>query len=328
MGKKGGGGGYVDPYAGWEANRDNAKKSAYDYAISQMKNKGLIGNDYSAYNTVNKQTGTKVIHHHKGDPKYNGIHTTSETVPVYSNVSTENLSNNDVNDFMNYLNTSTSALSRGSDLSGLLGTNAFDKWYSNKNTDLIDAAKKELSNKYKNLGTTKWSDSSDDVLLNDILSKQYNSALKSVDAQKARGFLDENGYNSALADLETQKAAGSSQLQSAGQSVLGKYRDALNTKASGFKDDVNDLTYGGDGLDYDNYDQIINELYSGQQGSLNNDLYNATSGLSLFNVNDTVNDAAITQQQQNNQTTDFLNAYDAQQNKKKNQRGLGNSSSF
>ena len=43
MGKKKGGGGVSDPYAGWETNRDNAKKSAYDYGLSQMKNKGLIG---------------------------------------------------------------------------------------------------------------------------------------------------------------------------------------------------------------------------------------------------------------------------------------------
>lgn len=166
-----------------------------------------------------------------------------------------------------------------------------------------------------------------DDTISSILSEQRGGAQQYLDRGKARGIYNDVGYGAGLAKIGTSAEAGRSQLGTAGQDILNKYR----TQADKVREDA----YGG-----------ISGLLDGQQFSLEpyatagsavgerarsfagGDLRSTIGGQNFFDFGGLTNAAGQAQGAQNLRDTDVATALAERRRRASQGRGLGSQGDF
>lgn len=137
-------------------------------------------------------------------------------------------------------------------------------------------------------------DKFDDTSLSNIYNEQYGNANDQLHRAYARGNLSPIGMSLAQKQLDTQGKAGMSHLQDLGGSVLGKYRGEL----SGIGDELHQKASGynlGDTFDTSSFNNSVNDKKNEFGQRLEGDLRDATKGENLFNVDEIVGKAGVSQ---------------------------------
>lgn len=134
----------------------------------------------------------------------------------------------------------------------------------------------------------------DDSELNNIYDEQYGDASSQLQRAFARGNLSPIGMSLAQKQLDSQGRAGKSRLQDLGGGVLSKYRTELGDIGSRAKTNAGGYELGGN-FNPDDYKQQI-ESKKGEFGQrLTGDIRDATKGEQIFNVDDIIGKAGVSQ---------------------------------
>ena len=137
-------------------------------------------------------------------------------------------------------------------------------------------------------------DNFDDSALNNVYNEQYGDASDQLQRAFARGNLSPIGMSLAKQKLESQGKAGMSRLQDLGGGVLGKYRSELGDIGKAAHGAASSYDLGGT-FDAGGYQRQIADK-QGQFGQrLEGDVRDATKGEQLFNVDDIVGKAGVSQ---------------------------------
>ena len=192
-----------------------------------------------------------------------------------------------------------------------------------------------INQNFADLGTSNmwldnyWNSGSDDELVNNFITSNYDNALTQLDRALKRGTLSQSGYDNALENLNTQKSGAQSTIGSIGQGILDNYRTALTEKAQGFGqnlDSYNLSKYGQ--VSADKFANSFNSLFGDQQGSFENDFNLATQDMQPFDVSGIIGNARVAQGVNNTQTDELLGAIEDSEKKKDKKVGLGNKGLF
>lgn len=192
-----------------------------------------------------------------------------------------------------------------------------------------------MNQNFADLGTSNmwldnyWNSGSDDEMVNNFITSNYDNALTQLDRALKRGTLSQSGYDNALENLNTQKSGAQSTIGSIGQGILDNYRTALSEKAQGFGQNLDsyDLSKYGQ-VSADKFANSFNSLYGDQQGSFENDFNLATQDLQPFDVSGIIGNARVAQGVNNTQTDELLGAIEDSEMKKDKKVGLGNKGLF
>lgn len=192
-----------------------------------------------------------------------------------------------------------------------------------------------MNQNFADLGTSNmwldnyWNSGSDDEMVNNFITSNYDNALTQLDRALKRGTLSQSGYDNALENLNTQKSGAQSTIGSIGQGILDNYRTALTEKAQGFGQNLDsyDLSKYGQ-VSADKFANSFNSLYGDQQGSFENDFNLATQDMQPFDVSGIIGNARVAQGVNNTQTDELLGAIEDSEMKKDKKVGLGNKGLF
>lgn len=192
-----------------------------------------------------------------------------------------------------------------------------------------------MNQNFADLGTSNmwldnyWNSGSDDEMVNNFITSNYDNALTQLDRALKRGTLSQSGYDNALENLNTQKSGAQSTIGSIGQGILDNYRTALTEKAQGFGQNLDnyDLSKYGQ-VSADKFADSFNSLYGDQQGSFENDFNLATQDMQPFDVSGIIGNARVAQGVNNTQTDELLGAIEDSEMKKDKKVGLGNKGLF
>lgn len=133
----------------------------------------------------------------------------------------------------------------------------------------------------EDFGYNLFSDASDDSILESILGQGRSDALAQIDAAKARGQLNDVGYNRALTQLDNQGQAGMADLQDLGMGVLSGYRDQLSALRGDWLDRIGTADFS-DPMNFDMFNNRLNQTVSDLTGRMQGDIFRATQGQSFF----------------------------------------------
>lgn len=134
----------------------------------------------------------------------------------------------------------------------------------------------------------------DDNQLNSIYDEQYGDASSQLQRAFARGNLSPIGMSLAQKQLESQGAAGKSRLQDLGGGVLSRYRTELGDIGSKARTSAGSFELGGT-FNPDDYKQQIESKKSEFGQRLTGDIRDATKGEQIFNVDDIIGKAGVSQ---------------------------------
>lgn len=209
--------------------------------------------------------------------------------------------------------------------------------------DMINKFEKEqkkamenyLNQNFADLGTSNmwldnyWNSGSDDELVNNFITSNYDNALTQLDRALKRGTLSQSGYDNALENLNTQKSGAYSTIGNIGQGILDNYRTAMQEKATGYHQNLDDYSlakYGN--VSADAFKSDFDKLYSDQQGNFEGDFNVATQDLQPFDISGIIGNARVAQGVNNTQTDELLGAIEDSEQKKDKKVGLGNKGLF
>ena len=192
-----------------------------------------------------------------------------------------------------------------------------------------------MNQNFADLGTSNmwldnyWNSGSDDEMVNNFITSNYDNALTQLDRALKRGTLSQSGYDNALENLNTQRSGAQSTIGSIGQGILDNYRTALSEKAQGFGQNLDsyDLSKYGQ-VSADKFANSFNSLYGDQQGSFENDFNLATQDLQPFDISGIIGNARVAQGVNNTQSDELLGAIEDIEQKKDKKVGLGNKGLF
>lgn len=172
-------------------------------------------------------------------------------------------------------------------------------------------------------------DTSDDQIINDILTGQYDQAKSTLKAAQDRGQINPNDFAKGLGLLDEQRAAGNAKLQSLGSSIRGRYVDDLTNFGNQQKSILDQWSFGDADPTQSIMDAITGKASSYQQ-NLKGDLLSAIGGESYFDPNTVLQQLGTLSGPQNNQPANspLLAALGAEEVKKKQTRGIGNEGVF
>lgn len=197
------------------------------------------------------------------------------------------------------------------------------------------AMKNYINQNFADLGTSNmwldnyWNSGSDDELVNNFITSNYDNALTQLDRALKRGTLSQSGYDNALENLNTQKSGAYSTIGNIGQGILDNYRTAMQEKATGYHQNLDDYSlakYGN--VSADAFKSDFDNLYSDQQGNFEGDFNVATQDLQPFDISGIIGNARVAQGVNNTQTDELLGAIEDSEQKKDKKVGLGNKGLF
>lgn len=172
-------------------------------------------------------------------------------------------------------------------------------------------------------------DTSDDQIINDILTGQYDQAKSTLKAAQDRGQINPNDFAKGLGFLDEQRAAGNAKLQSLGSSIRGRYVNDLTNFGNQQKSILDQWSFGDADPTQSIMDAITGKTSSYQQ-NLKGDLLSAIGGEGYFDPNTVLQQLGTLSGPQNNQPANspLLAALGAEEAKKKQTRGIGNEGVF
>jgi hypothetical protein len=209
--------------------------------------------------------------------------------------------------------------------------------------DMINTFEKEqkkamenyLNQNFTDLGTSNmwlnnyWNSGSDDELVNNFITSNYDNALTQLDRALKRGTLSQSGYDNALENLNTQRSGAESTIGNIGQGIMDNYRTAMQEKATGYHQNLDDYSlakYGN--VSADAFKSDFDKLYADQQGNFEGDFNVATQDLQPFDISGIIGNARVAQGVNNTQTDELLGAIEDSEQKKDKKVGLGNKGLF
>lgn len=133
----------------------------------------------------------------------------------------------------------------------------------------------------EDFGYNLFGDSSDDSILQGILSQGKSDAQAQIDQARARGQLNDVGYSRALAQLGNQSQSAMADLQDLGGGVLSGYRDQLGALRTGALDTIGSADFSNP-YDFSTFDNRLNQTVSDLNNRLSGDIFRATNGQSFF----------------------------------------------
>ena len=257
---------------------------------------------------------------------------------------TKDYNNNQLDqDFSNWLNNNGYENSGGYEGYGIHKSKGSNFNQAGMRDDMINEFTKQqkkamenyMNQNFADLGTSNmwldnyWNSGSDDEMVNNFITSNYDNALTQLDRALKRGTLSQSGYNNALENLNTQRSGAESTIGSIGQGILDNYRTALTEKAQGFGQNLDnyDLSKYGQ-VSADKFANSFNNLYGDQQKSFENDFNLATQDLQPFDVSGIIGNARVAQGVNNTQTDELLGAIEDSEQKKDKKVGLGNKGLF
>ena len=216
-----------------------------------------------------------------------------------------------------------------------------NKLYQDYLKDLTNKQKTNYQNDFNNLfsgyGTTNqyldslWNMNADDTFNQNYLDNFYNDTKTKLDSAKSRGLLNDAGYNSAIDLLGQRHSAATAGVNELTDSVLNKYRDDWSTLAGNIQTGIDNYSLGQRNMNLgEQWNNQYNDLYGRQQKGFENEMNNALSGYTPYDISDILANARNTQGVMNPQATEDSELLSALQekNSKKNKVGLGNQGIF
>lgn len=134
----------------------------------------------------------------------------------------------------------------------------------------------------------------DDTELKGIYDEQYGDASSQLQRSFARGNLSPIGMSLAQKQLDSQGRAGMSRLQDLGGGVLSKYRTELGDIGSKARTSAGGYELGNT-FNVDDYKQQIDSKKGEFGQRLTGDIRDATKGENVFNVDDIIGKAGVSQ---------------------------------
>lgn len=210
-------------------------------------------------------------------------------------------------------------------------------YYANANiADLVlgqatDTARRNYGNAFNEFAPTGFADTRvastlDDAIIQQILMEQYNPALEQVQRAYERGTLNDTGYNTAQELLGQQRTTAEAQLQNTGGTILSAMRDRLSGIANEGRTAASQYELGTT-FDPNVYktrlDTAYNEGVSGLEGNLRNQI----GGTQYFDIGSILSRGATSQGVTNPQR-ELFDTFQAREQDRNKQRGLGTQGVF
>lgn len=167
----------------------------------------------------------------------------------------------------------------------------------------------------------------DDPILQGILSGQQESAEQRLKNAFLRGGLTERGYQYGQEELGKQSEAGMGTLQDIGGGILGGYRQSLQDIAGRAYEQARTSKLGGY---YDPQKSIsaMQSLFGEQQERLSGDIYRSVGDMPFFDTSKIIGQAGIRQGVTEAPASIVAAALEQRERKKKEERGIGSQGSF
>lgn len=173
--------------------------------------------------------------------------------------------------------------------------------------------------------------STDDAIIESILTEQFGEASDSILRARDRGTLNDQGFQYAMTNLEQQRRAAEARLQDMGGGVLEGYRQDLSGIANNARTGAGGWDFG-DSYSPDIYRTQLDSRRDELSGLLEGDIRNAIGGEQFFNTDTLIQKGGIGQGAQNtglgSQSGSLLKALEDRKTTEEEQRGLGTSGSF
>lgn len=167
----------------------------------------------------------------------------------------------------------------------------------------------------------------DDSYIDSILGEQYNPALEQIQRAFERGTVNEQGFQTAMNSLNNQRTTAAANLQQTGGGLLQSIRDSLSGVGNEARNAASNYQLGTtfDPTSYQSRaDTIFNEGMSGLEGNLRN----AIGGQQFFDIGSILNQGRTAQGTANNNNRALFDAFQADEQNKNKQRGLGTQGVF
>jgi hypothetical protein len=199
-----------------------------------------------------------------------------------------------------------------------------------------DKLKESWQDKY---GATNWQNQylSRDIAsnyLDNYLNTEYENALGQLERAMKRGTLNDDQYNNALSKLSLQRNAANATYGQIDDQLMDTYAQDLQTLANNYGNDLENW----DLSDYDsnytnNWDFGIQdkqaEIMNGLTSAIDNNILAIQGDNPMFDVNSIIGGAKTASGVYNNKSDNLMQAItDEEENKKKQQIGLGNQGMF
>lgn len=199
-----------------------------------------------------------------------------------------------------------------------------------------DKLKESWQDKY---GATNWQNQylSKDIAsnyLDNYINSEYENALGQLERAMKRGTLNDDQYNNALSKLSLQRNAANSTYGQIDDQLMDTYAQDLQTLANNYGSDLENW----DLSDYDkNYVNNWNygiqdkqaEIMNGLTSAIDNNILALQGDNPMFDVNSIIGGAKTVSGVYNNKSDNLMQAIiNEEENKKKQQIGLGNQGMF
>lgn len=173
---------------------------------------------------------------------------------------------------------------------------------------------------------TRLSSAADDQIIQDILGSQYNDALGVLDAQVARGNLNDSGYQSALTRLGDQRTTAEQRLQDIGGGYLAQGRQTLQDYGNRAVDTARNISFG-QSFNPETYTSGLEQQTQDILGGLRGKISSSLGGQSLFDPQTAVNYGGA-QQGSQNLASSIAAGKTSRDDKRSQSRGLGSTGAF
>lgn len=161
---------------------------------------------------------------------------------------------------------------------------AFDRALSSVTNKQRNKFTQEFDGQYGDgFERTRWQDTADDDILNGLIAEQQGTAKQGIDRAIARGTILDTGVDYANNQLGRQTKMANAKAQSIGGGVLSGYRNALTGAANTARSKIGGYDLG-ENLNVANLGSGIEDIYRGQQGSLEGDVLNAVGDQDFFSL--------------------------------------------
>jgi hypothetical protein len=196
---------------------------------------------------------------------------------------------------------------------------------------ITERTRNEFGQQFENFAPTgfefdKFSSTSDDAIIDDILSKRYGEALSPLNNAQARGNLSDQGYNFGVGQLNDQRAGATTTLGETGTSVLDRYRGNLTDIATEGRQAAGNYTLGQD-FNPQTYSDRIDTTVGELGGNLRGDITNAIGPNPLFDTSTALQKAGVAQGAVN-ETRPLYDVLARRSEARSGSRGLGTQGVF